>query len=89
MLPVGAGVATDVDTAGRVVIEARDTGRGIPRALNTRVFEAFVTTRLDSKGTGLGLTVAEGIVQQHGGAITASNRPERGACLEVRLPELV
>jgi len=35
------------------------------------------------------LTVAEGIVQQHGGAITASNRPERGACLEVRLPALV
>ena len=49
-------------------------------------FEAFVSSRLDAKGTGLGLTVAEGIVNQHGGAITASNRSEGGACLEVTLP---
>ena len=50
------------------------------------LFEAFVTTRLDARGTGLGLTVAEGIVSQHGGKISAFNRPEGGACLEVVLP---
>ena len=50
------------------------------------IFDAFVTTRLDARGTGLGLTVAEGIVTQHGGTITASNRAEGGACLEVWLP---
>ena len=50
------------------------------------IFDAFVTTRLDARGTGLGLTVAEGIVTQHGGAITAANRREGGACLEVWLP---
>ena len=49
-------------------------------------FDAFVTERLDARGTGLGLTVAEGIITQHGGAITASNRPQGGACLEVSLP---
>jgi two-component system C4-dicarboxylate transport sensor histidine kinase DctB len=48
-----------------------------------------VTTRLDAKGTGLGLTVAEGIVNEHGGTIAALNRPEGGACLEVRLPAAV
>jgi len=51
------------------------------------VFEAFVSTRLDSRGTGLGLTVAEGIVSQHGGSIAACNRPEGGAALEVLLPK--
>jgi signal transduction histidine kinase len=50
------------------------------------IFDAFVTTRLDSRGTGLGLTVAQGIVTQHGGTISASNRKEGGACLEVWLP---
>lgn len=77
--------------AGRpyVSIKVEDNGIGIPADVLPDIFEAFVTTRLDSKGTGLGLTVAEGIVQQHGGAITASNRPERGACLEVRLPACV
>jgi len=50
------------------------------------IFDAFVTTRLDARGTGLGLTVAEGIITQHGGTITAANRPEGGACLEVWLP---
>jgi signal transduction histidine kinase len=63
-----------------------DNGPGIPSQVLANLFEAFVTTRLDAQGTGLGLTVAEGIVSQHGGMITASNRPEGGACLEVLLP---
>ncbi len=63
-----------------------DNGPGIPTHMLPNLFEAFVTTRLDASGTGLGLTVAEGIVSQHGGTISASNRPEGGACLEVILP---
>ena len=63
-----------------------DDGPGIPPHVLPEIFEAFVTTRLDARGTGLGLTVAEGIVHQHGGTIAASNRPEGGARLEVRLP---
>jgi hypothetical protein len=46
-----------------------------------------VSTRLDSKGTGLGLAVAEGIVREHGGLLRASNRVDRrGAVFEVVLP---
>lgn len=69
-----------------VVVSVEDNGPGIPADLLQNIFVAFVTSRLDARGTGLGLTVAEGIVTQHGGSITASNRPEGGACLEVWLP---
>ena len=63
-----------------------DDGPGIPDNVLPEIFEAFVTSRLDARGTGLGLTVAEGIVHQHGGTIGASNRAEGGARLEVSLP---
>jgi two-component system NtrC family sensor kinase len=69
-----------------IVVRVEDNGPGIPAELLTGIFDAFVSTRLDARGTGLGLTVAEGIVTQHGGSITASNRAEGGACLEVWLP---
>ena len=63
-----------------------DNGPGIPQHVLPNLFEAFVSTRLDARGTGLGLTVAEGIVTQHGGTISASNRAEGGASIEVLLP---
>ncbi|HLH42713.1 MAG TPA: ATP-binding protein [Bryobacteraceae bacterium] len=69
-----------------IAVRVEDNGPGIPADLLPDIFSAFVTTRLDARGTGLGLTVAEGIVTQHGGAISASNRSEGGACLEVWLP---
>lgn len=69
-----------------IAIAVEDNGPGIPAAVLPDIFDAFVTTRLDAHGTGLGLTVAQGIVTQHGGTITASNRKEGGACLEVWLP---
>lgn len=69
-----------------IVIDVDDDGPGIPTDVLPQIFEAFVTSRLDARGTGLGLTVAHGIVQRHGGTIEASNRPGGGARLEVRLP---
>ena len=67
-------------------VTVEDNGPGIPADVLPDIFDAFVSSRLDAKGTGLGLTVAEGIVHQHGGTIAASNRAEGGACLEVALP---
>ncbi len=77
-----------VEERGRrwVVIRVEDDGPGIPADVLPDIFDAFVTTRLDAKGTGLGLTVSEGIVRQHEGSIAASNREGGGARLEVRLP---
>lgn len=69
-----------------IAVRVEDNGPGIPADMLPDIFSAFVTTRLDARGTGLGLTVAEGIVTQHGGSIAASNRAEGGACLEVWLP---
>lgn len=69
-----------------LAIRVDDNGPGIPAEVLPEIFEAFVTTRLDDRGTGLGLTVAEGIVHQHGGTITAMNCSGGGARLEVTLP---
>lgn len=69
-----------------MVVTVEDNGPGIPAEVLPDIFDAFVTTRLDARGTGLGLTVAAGIVTQHGGTISAGNRPDGGACLEVSLP---
>lgn len=69
-----------------VIVTVEDNGSGIAADVLPDIFDAFVTTRLDARGTGLGLTVSEGIITQHGGTISASNRPEGGACLEICLP---
>lgn len=69
-----------------VCISVDDDGPGIAPDVLPDIFDAFVSSRLDAKGTGLGLTVAQGIVQQHGGNIHAYNRQGSGARLEVILP---
>ena len=76
--------ALDGKPAVRVTVE--DNGPGIPPEILPEVFDAFVSDRLDAQGTGLGLTVAQGIVHQHGGRIRAYNREQGGAALEIILP---
>ncbi|MBL8211971.1 MAG: hypothetical protein JNK87_14740 [Bryobacterales bacterium] len=77
-----------IEEGGRTWIDiaVEDDGPGIPPDVLPEIFDAFVTTRLDANGTGLGLTVSDAIVRQHGGSITASNCPKGGARLEVKLP---
>ena len=70
-----------------IAVSVEDNGPGIPADLLPDIFEAFVTTRLDARGTGLGLTVAEGIVTQHGGLDHGEQSGGgRGLSLEVWLP---
>ena len=78
--------AAELDGRSAVRITVEDNGPGIPPEILPEVFDAFVSDRLDAKGTGLGLTVAQGIVHQHGGEIRAYNREQGGAALEVVLP---
>ena len=69
---------------GQVRIEFLDSGVGIKDP--NRIFDPFYTTKTVGKGTGLGLSICYGIIKEHGGDITAHNRPEGGAAVEVRLP---
>jgi signal transduction histidine kinase len=62
----------------------RDTGEGLSREAQERVFEPFFTNK--PRGTGLGLAVSKGIIQAHGGTIRAGNVPSGGARFEIRLP---
>jgi two-component system sensor histidine kinase HupT/HoxJ len=70
-------------------IRISDNGPGIPPEMLSRLFQPFVSTRLDAKGTGLGLAVSEGIIREHGGVILVRNRADRGGAeFEVLLPDV-
>ena len=73
------------DRVGRVVV--RDDGLGIPAEVLSHIFEPFFTTKEEGKGTGLGLPIALGIVQQHGGNIEVHSTPQKGTEFTVFLPE--
>jgi C4-dicarboxylate-specific signal transduction histidine kinase len=67
-------------------IEVLDTGPGIAPEALPKIFDPFFTTKPPGKGSGLGLSVSYGIVVEHGGRLTAANRPEGGAIFVVELP---
>lgn len=80
------GIATRRGGAG-VVLEVRDSGRGIPPEAMARLFEPFFTTRAAEGGTGLGLSTVRSIVDGAGGRVAAESQPGRGSCFRIELPE--
>jgi PAS domain S-box-containing protein len=87
-----------IGSDGRIVIEARlteagtvrigvhDSGPGLGPDVLPHVFEPFFTTKDAGAGTGLGLAIAYGIVQEHGGTLTAANHPGGGGLFVIALP---
>ncbi len=96
-LIINAGVA--MNGKGKIVITSRfdpeceevslqiaDTGPGIPSEIMDKIFEPFFTTKRPGEGTGLGLSVVYGIIQQHGGTIEVKNAHAGGALFTITLP---
>ena len=71
-------------TPTTVYLNVFDTGCGLPPNPDTNIFEPFVSTK--ETGLGLGLSICKRIVEDHGGALTAANRPEGGSVFTVQFP---
>jgi CheY-like chemotaxis protein len=76
---------------GQIELAVSDTGTGIPADLLQQIFQPFMTTKgalggSSTPGTGLGLAISYGIIESHGGTITAASTVGRGTTLTVRLP---
>lgn len=69
-----------------VVLEVEDTGHGIPRTQQSKIFEPFYTTKPPGRGTGLGLSICYGIIEAHRGRIEVDSMSGRGATFRVVLP---
>jgi PAS domain S-box-containing protein len=86
-MPSGGELA--VQTAmdeSMVVVDISDTGMGIPEENIKRIFDPFFTTKVIGKGTGLGLAVTYGIIQEHGGGIFVDSSAGKGTRFRLKLP---
>ncbi len=79
-------VAGTVPEGPYVVVAVTDTGCGMSQAVADRIFEPFFTTKEIGHGTGLGLSMVYGFMQQSGGAVRLRTSPGAGACFELCLP---
>ena len=73
----------------KIQVKISDTGLGIPEEILPKIFEKFVTKgikNMEQSGTGLGLFLCKGIIQAHGGEITAQNKFDVGAIFEFTIP---
>ena len=80
----GEVVVSALPRHDRILIQVKDRGVGIKPEDRDRIFDPFFTTK--DNGSGLGLSVAHQIVEQHGGMLTAEANPERGMTFSVSLP---
>ena len=86
-MPEGGRLGLSLDRENRHVrLGVSDTGHGMPEEIRSKVFEPFFTTKDFGKGTGLGLTVVKGIIEEHGGTIAVESVVDKGTTFWIRLP---
>ncbi|MEW6262542.1 MAG: PAS domain S-box protein [Thermodesulfobacteriota bacterium] len=78
----------DLPPGPYVRFEVRDTGEGMEEKIMERIFDPYFTTKGPGEGTGLGLTVVQGIVKNHGGAISVFSEPGLGSVFYVFFPRI-
>ena len=86
--PEGGKIVIDTgadESAGEVFISIKDNGCGIPEDVLPDIFDAFCSTK-GAKGTGLGLAVANKVVEEHGGTVQVESEPGKGSTFTIRLP---
>lgn len=69
-----------------IALTVTDTGTGMTPEIKSKIFEPFFTTKLPGQGTGLGLSVVQGIIQTHNGKINVISTPGKGSQFEILLP---
>ena len=74
------------DNTGNVLIKVIDDGPGMPESIRKHVFEPFFSTKPSGEGTGLGLSVSYGIIDEHNGTITVDSAPGKGTIFSINLP---
>ncbi|MFH1028354.1 MAG: response regulator, partial [Pseudomonadota bacterium] len=72
-----------------VRLTVNDTGHGMEAAVRERIFDPYFTTKKVGEGTGMGLSVVQGIIKNHGGAISVFSEPGQGTTFHVFLPKIV
>ena len=86
-MPKGGKLTVKTDISGNMAdIRIKDTGCGIPKENREKIFQAFFTTKEDTKGTGLGLFASSQIIKRHGGRINIESEEGKGTIFIIKLP---
>lgn len=79
-------IASDTSSSENILIQFIDTGHGIDQETQTKIFEPYFTTRGPGKGSGLGLSIVQGIVAQHEGSVSVESQLASGSTFSLTFP---
>jgi two-component system NtrC family sensor kinase len=74
------------DVADKIILCIKDTGMGMTEEVKQQIFHPFFSTKVAGQGLGLGLSVVQGIINEHGGSISVVSEPEKGTEFTISFP---